>query len=330
MIKNKVIVGLVLVCFLLMGNLSVQAANDQVLVIHSYHQGYSWVDNINKGIKSSLSDVGVELEFFYMDTKRNTSQEWMKKQGQEAVNKIKQLKPEVVILADDNAQKFVGKKLVNTQYNLVFCGVNGWAKDYNYPGNNVTGILERPHIVQSLQLLNNNVSGIEQVALLTDDSPTATAAVNYAKERLSEVDLEVKIIRESYIDEWKATVKKLNQKFDAVMFYTYSTIKKEKRGESLPNQKVGNWTMQQLQLPSVGLLDWNFTHGAMLGIVESGEEHGYEAGQRAKKIIKGTKPTEIPISTAKEGKIIVNVQTIERLGVDVNYDIIDLADEIIE
>lgn len=50
-----------------------------ILVLHSYHSGMSWVDDLEKGIRDNLlqppyEDAIVHTE--YMDTKRNQSAEY--------------------------------------------------------------------------------------------------------------------------------------------------------------------------------------------------------------------------------------------------------------
>ena len=43
----------------------------EVLLIHSYHKGYIWTDDISKTIEKNFSsDKNIELTTVYMDTKR--------------------------------------------------------------------------------------------------------------------------------------------------------------------------------------------------------------------------------------------------------------------
>ena len=44
----------------------------QVLVMHSYHVGYKWTNEITQGITAALRDEGkaVQIRYEYMDTKR--------------------------------------------------------------------------------------------------------------------------------------------------------------------------------------------------------------------------------------------------------------------
>jgi len=68
------------VCLLTARPISLYAEDSQakkVLVLHSYHHGLSWVDDIDKGIESALKkdDPTIETHTEYMDTKRISDSE---------------------------------------------------------------------------------------------------------------------------------------------------------------------------------------------------------------------------------------------------------------
>ncbi|MFP5239667.1 MAG: hypothetical protein ACLGQW_07555, partial [Acidobacteriota bacterium] len=42
----------------------------QVCIVHSYHPGYSWTQEINKGIHEALGGLNVSYTVLYLDAKR--------------------------------------------------------------------------------------------------------------------------------------------------------------------------------------------------------------------------------------------------------------------
>jgi len=82
--KGKLIILLVFFIPLL-----VQAQRKKVLVFHSYNEGLTWTDNVNKGIHRAFKPVeeSVELFFEYLDRKRNLNQDYF--EGLEKLNEIK-------------------------------------------------------------------------------------------------------------------------------------------------------------------------------------------------------------------------------------------------
>jgi len=57
------------------------ARKEKILVLHSYHQGLEWTDSITAGIQSVFKplDKTYELYYEYLDTKRNTGNDYDKK-----------------------------------------------------------------------------------------------------------------------------------------------------------------------------------------------------------------------------------------------------------
>lgn len=124
-------------------------ATKKVLLVHSYHPEYPWVDAISRGASETLEEHGIAVEIFYMDTKRKTDDLWKARAGELAGRKTAEFAPDIIIAVDDNAQEYFGKHLVDGSLPLVFCGVNSDPSKYGYPASNVTGIIERPHFKAS-------------------------------------------------------------------------------------------------------------------------------------------------------------------------------------
>ena len=147
-------------------------ARQKVLLIFSYHPEYFWVIEETRGVEDVLKDRGITIEKFYLDTKRNTTTEWKEKVAEDAVKKIEQFNPDLVMVFDDNACELVAKKYINKTLPLVFCGMNGEPEDYGFPAENITGVVERHHLRESMELLKRLVPGITKAAIMADNSPT--------------------------------------------------------------------------------------------------------------------------------------------------------------
>ncbi|MBF0122529.1 MAG: hypothetical protein HQL21_03835 [Candidatus Omnitrophica bacterium] len=309
-------------------DLPIQSSH-KILLIHSYHSEYSWVKDITRGVQAALNEQEVSLDIFYMDTKRYTSQEWMVEMGKKAREKISEVKPDVVIVSDDNAQAFVTRHYLNKRPFFVFCGVNGDPEDYGFPADNVSGVLERPFINQSLALLREIVPSVKNIAVMSDSGETSVGALRHIEENIKNI-----IVKDYKIVEvfslWKKRIMEFNHKVDALVFYTYHTIKKASNLPSLAPGEVMDWTRENIKIPSVGLLDFAIQDGVLCGVVESGYEHGFEAGQIALRIIGGEKPTGIPIKTAEKGISMVNLKTARALGITISDEVLKLVDVVID
>lgn len=294
-------------------------AGDKVLLVHSYHKGYPWVDTITAGVQKGLEGSGAQLEIFYMDTKRKTSEEWKVKAGQMAKEKVDAFKPNVVITADDNAQAYFARYYASKfSPQIVFCGVNAEASMYGFPASNVTGILERPHFLESLMLLKAIGRNIKTIAFITDDGPTSTAVCAYMRKlKKSSLIKIVSLDQPSTFAQWQALIKKYQNSVDSIAIFTYHTVKETDGGDSIEPKKVINWTLANNKKPTVGFIDFAIEDGVLCGVVESGEDHGFEAAQIAKKILKGKKASDFRVKTAQKGSVMLNNKTAEKLGIEI-------------
>ena len=308
-----------------------QTPSRRILLVHSYHPEYPWVDSITKGVKKAIEGQNVELEIFYMDTKRKTSSEWKVEAGRLAIEKIDTWKPDAVITADDNAQIFVtqnyaGKK--GAPY-FVFCGVNADPADYGLPASNVTGVIERPHFKESVAYLDEIVPRVRRIAVISDDGPTSVGAVeDIHVQKIDKLVLNYHLI--DLFKTWKKRVVEYNRSADALFIYMYHTLKEDIGGDSLSPGDVMKWTRENSEIPTVGFFDFAIKDGMLCGVVESGEEHGFEAARMAMELMNGMDISKLPVKTATEGIKMINLSTAKRLGITIPEEIINSADKVLE
>lgn len=301
----------------------------KILLIHSYHPEYDWVRDITAGAREALKEKPVDLEIFYMDTKRYTSREWMDAMGQQAREKIAQYGPDVVIVADDDAQAFVTRHYLNKRPSFVFCGVNGNPEDYGFPADNVTGILERFFINQSVDLLKKIIPSARKAVVIGEHSRTAIGSFRYIQENLRGLTITAyKLVNDLPL--WQKRILEFRHQVDAIIISGYHTVQgKPGEGTLLP-EEVMRWTRENAGIPIVGLLDFAIRDGALCGVVESAFEHGFEAGEIALRILAGERPSEIPIRTARKGISMVNMKAARALGIVIPKEVLGSVDVVID
>ena len=306
------------------------AATKKVLLVHSYHTGYPWVDAITQGVKRALSGSPVELQTYYMDTKRKTGTEWKTEAGKTAKNIVTEWQPDVVIAADDNAQQYFAREFAGAgRPQVVFCGVNAEPEDYGYPAANVTGILERPHFQASLDLLREICPRAKRIAIVTDDSPTSAGALHHMTPESGDYEI---VCRETptTFPAWQAVITRCQDTADAIAVYMYHTVKREGEDQSMPPKEVMDWTVANSRIPIVGFFIFTVDDGALCGLAESGVEHGFRAGQITLDLLHGKTAVDVPIVTALDGQSMLNLRTAKRLGISIPRALVELTDIVIE
>lgn len=306
------------------------AARPKVLLVHSYHSGYPWVDAITRGVRMVLSSGQVDLQILYMDTKRNTDEAFKREAGESAKKVAAEWQPHVIIAADDNAQKYFATGYMGrSDVQIVGCGVNAEPQEYGYPAANATAVLERPRFQETIKLLHRFVPGAQRIALLSDDSPTSTGALQFM--RGEDIDGEiVSVDMATTFEEWKDLVKRLETTADAIAVYMYHTLKEPGRTQSLDATSVMRWTVEHSSLPVVGFFIFAVDDGALCGYLESGVEHGMRAGTMAQEILAGRSAGEIAIVTALEGRSMLNLTTARKLGIEIPDDVIADVEVLVE
>lgn len=311
-----------------------QAAH-RVLVVHSYHAEFDWVQGINEAIQSILKpQIGYRI--FYMDTKRHPSDDWKIKAAEEAKKILSEYRPDVVIAVDDNAQAFFVREFVGkSHYKFIFCGVNANPKKYNYPAVNVTGILERTYVSQVLNMLKRIVPRTETIAWVSDYSATTNVLLPRVRAIAKKNALPIEIvdyIRPKTFDQWQKTILAIqnNPDIDALLIPLYHTVKARAGNESVAAAEVMQWTFENTTKPIVGFWPFSVDDGALCAVVVDPYEHGKVAALMARQIIGGKAVSDLPIVVNRDGYVIVNLKTAAKLGIDIPFEVIQSADRIVQ
>ncbi len=306
-----------------------EKSRPKVLLIQSYHAEYEWCAGINRGVRRALAPLDIELEILHMDTKRNPQEEMKQKAGQVARDLIDRWQPDVIIAADDNAQKYVTCHYVGREKpQIVFCGVNAEMPAYGFPAPNATGVLERPHFAAGVAYLRKLVPSLRKLAIVSDDSETSDGGIAYMKKDQSDCQI-VLIARPGTFDEWKKAIVSCQDTADIIAIYMYHTVKDPTTGMVVEPKTVMGWTAANSRIPILGFFVFGVDDGALCGYLESGVEHGYKAGQMAMEILNGKSAGQIPILTALEGQSMLNLHAADALKIPIPADLPGQTDVLI-
>ena len=79
-----------------------------ILVLHSYHRGYKWSDDISKTIEKHFSDRdNIFISTVYMDTKRVDTPDYLNSFYEHFKAQFKEYKFDVVMAVDNSALEFI-------------------------------------------------------------------------------------------------------------------------------------------------------------------------------------------------------------------------------
>lgn len=303
----------------------------RILILHSYHSEYSWVSEVNEGIKRIFTDKPYTIRWHYMDTKRHPDEHFIQRATYTAQQVIEQWRPNVVITIADNAQQVV-KPYINDPYiKIVYSGVFADPEIYGFDHNakNVTGIREKwpmdviKKSIEQIFVTNKRLQRQLKVTHLGDASTTGKIIDNEILDYNWGNNIEIKSHSVDNFSDWKTAVIDINSHSDIAIFSLYHTLYAPPKDPSAKPKvinaaEVMRWTQSKLTKPGIG--GWGFfvEHGGMMAIGVSAYEQGEEAARLTSLIIDDKiQPINLPTKQSKQFLIYLRGSLLEQHQVKV-------------
>lgn len=263
------------------------AATPTVLLVDSYHAGYAWSQAWRGALVGAL---GSQVQFAYaeLDSKRQPH-DALEPRAEQVMRQIQQLRPDLVVVADDAALRYVGTRLAGSRTPVVYLGINQNPRHY-LQGNaaNVTGVLERPLIRRNISLMRQLLPGMQRVLLLFDNDLTSEVIQNELFGRASSLQdssVQVDLVRAVDYADWQRHVRQAGVRYQAIWTGLYQTLR-DGNGKVVPDSDVIAWTAANSKLPLFAF--WDFAVGpdkAAGGLVLSGRDQGRLAAGLVQQIL---------------------------------------------
>ncbi len=157
----------------------------------------------------------------------------------------------------------------------------------------ITMRLYYPSMEKLLFLSENTTTSRKEKQLL--DTLFSRVGVNVAHELVDD------------FDQWKIIFKEANQSFDIIYLPTNGAIKGWDRDEAI------SFISQHIKIPVVTTEDFMMPY-AVFGLTKVAKEQGIWVAVTAKKILKGSKITDFPVTRNKESTYWLNTSLAEKIG----------------
>jgi ABC-type uncharacterized transport system substrate-binding protein len=316
--KSKIIVTSLLILLSSLWVLLLPAASAasefKILVVMSYEEDNPWCMEIKEGIESVLGKKS-DITYFYMNTKANFKGGTGK--AAEAYELFKRIKPHGVITADDDAQTmFVLPYLMNrTDVPIMFCGVNAEAKQYGFPAKNVSGVLERAHVSESIAFLKQLLPPVKRIGFIVNNVPAGKALnlqVDAEKGKYLAAVSSFKLV--STVAELRKTAEMLSKTTDAIYVDSLEGITDDQQ-RPLTNKEIFKILRESYRKPVIGANSYHVEQGALCAVVKTGQEQGETAANQLLLAMSGTKVSDIKVTQNNRGRRLINVDTMEAFGI---------------
>jgi ABC-type uncharacterized transport system substrate-binding protein len=265
------------------------SALQKIVYVNSYHSGYDPSDEITRAIEESFSPGEYSLQILYLDSKR-LEESLLKQKTDSTLLIIQDINPDVLIVSDDYAVKYVAEPFLEvSRAPVVFCGVNWSADQYDLPRRQVTGMLEVLPLMESLLFVKSHYQGAARIAILSENSLSEQNNTMLLDTLYRNAGFEPVYHLVNDFEEWKAAFRSANSTEDLVYLPTNGSIKAWD-DEAARKFVAGNITKPVFTCDDF-MMDF-----CVFGFTKVPFEQGKWAAESAIRILDGKSPSDIPIS----------------------------------
>lgn len=296
---------------------SAEGERKAVLYLSSYHNGYSWSDDILKGIRNVLEPSPHRLVFQveYMDSKKFLYKETEQTLYRLYRDKFRNTRFDVILASDNAALDFLlrYRDELFPGVPVVFCGLND-VKPGLLRGRNMTGVLENYDVGANIELALKFNPHLRRMVIIGDDSVTGAAIRNQVLEQL------VPFRNRIEVEEW--TDYRLDQMLSWVKeqppdtFFYFVPIYRDIDGQFYSAEELLQKVRHNSRAPLYS--NWSFLlgHGIVGGKLISGTTHGEMAARLALRVLAGEKANDIPMIEHAEEHYMFDNSELRRLFIN--------------
>jgi len=287
-----------------------------ILFVNSYHNGYSWSDNILQGLREALQAEGVDadLRIEYLDAKRTSSEAVRRAVFELLRTKYGTYGFDVVVVSDNDAFHFAleHRQELFPEAPVVFCGVNDLELG-SVEGLPLTGVLENADIRSTLKVAFSVHSQVRQVVVIGDDSVTGRA-IRHQVQQASAPFLD-----RAEFDYWReASLQRILERLpslseETLVYFIPSYY--ELGGQLLDPGEVLELLHEASPRPIYSSWAFLLGHGIVGGRMASGLEQGRQAGQLVVRILNGEAAASIPLVQETENPFQFDYLRMQEFGI---------------
>lgn len=203
-------------------------ANSSVLILNSYHRGYTFSDSIINGIENTLyKDSDIDVNVLYMDSKRVSSKKYYESLKKLYKVQLKNRKYDLIIAVDRFAYDFVLDiyKSVFSNEKILAVGIENFSqerlKKYGLK-DKVSVILEKRDLKANFEIVKTLVPTLKKLYIVNDKSENALHTEPLIIKSMKEFNgnYELIYLKEKNLDKLKKRFSKKDEQ-SAILFIRF-------------------------------------------------------------------------------------------------------------
>ena len=291
-------------------------AHRQVLLIHSYHAGYSWTDDLERGILDVLRaapDLDVRIE--YMDWKHHPTAETLLRFEETLRFKYAGRRVDLVLATDNAAAEFAlaTRDALFPRAAVVFCGVNDYQPALIAGRPWATGVAETIDAAGTVGAALRLLPAARAATVVVDDTETGQALRRELLRELAPFASRLKIdfVRSKTVPELVEELAALPPGDGFILYLPFLT---DARGRFTDLWELSEMLRDRVRRPMFGMHEEALGHGIVGGSLLGGRLHGELAARIALRILDGRSPATIPVAVAPTVRYAFDYAQLRRFG----------------
>jgi PAS domain S-box-containing protein len=292
----------------------------RVFVLNSFNRGYTWTDNMLRGIDDAFAASGLEVETYvtFMDMKRvPRTPQYFQQLRQLIQTGYTGVRFDAILACDNDALDFL------RQYRdelfpgvpVVFSSINDFDEDMLDGRKDITGTSENTDYEGTLKLALQLRPATRNIVVVIDDTTTGRAHHSAVEKIRSHFPSNITF---TYLSLADMTMEELAQKLsqlndDSVVLLLQHFV--DKNGIAYTVQDSTPLLAQSSSVPVFVVADIRLGLGVLGGHVVSGYAHGKAAAQMVVKILDGADIASIPVLLDSPNEYMFDYNVMRRFGI---------------
>jgi len=289
----------------------------EVLILNSYHLGYSWSDNEMRGIVEMLmkADARIQPIIDFLDCKHHPKMEHFDRLRDLFLQKYGDKDFPVVIAADNPALQFALKyrPQLFPHAAIVFCGINGFDAKAIEGYDKVTGVAEILDAGDTLKQAIKLHPGVRKVVVVHDYTITGLATKRETEAQLKPFagSVEIQYLPNLSVAELVEHLQGLPAD-SLVLALSYSL---DKEGQVINHEKIARLLSQSASVPVYGLHEERLGYGIVGGRLLGGRLQGARAAELAARVLAGESASDIPVDLKSPTRMMFDYNQLVRYDI---------------
>jgi len=291
----------------------------RVLLIHSYHAGYSFTMEEHRGIEKAFQEEGIRVDLYthFLDAKRFD----FNRRAPEIARHLSALYRkdffDLVMVTDNDALNFAVRYRSTLFPNIpiVFCGVNDYSPDLLGGAEGITGVAEVFDTKGTIDIARSLFPDRDHLVFIIDNTATGTAAAR-----------EIARVQKSYPPSLTfiylrmgllsfAEIRELLKKYEGRSIVFPIQLNQDRDGTVYDVEEALEEVRRSTSDPLFTVAYPHCLLGVVGGKITLPYHQGFAAGKIAGRILRGESPSNIPVQTETPAPYIFDYRYLKKYNI---------------